>query len=458
MNLLYGFFFPRLGKQADKLSLDNLPTSIVSSNWRLPDVKQPTFLVHEKGVDIESLAQNFVDVFSTKKGENQALTYAADMVNIPGESRPFRVLTQVKPGHVVATDVLLRREGPDLYVKLTLRARTVLAYLRIVWLGLLFLLALTLILATYLKVTGARETWAKDYADKHVTLVYPNDPDAAAFLAQRILYGYYVTDWIGFRKDYAENEKLVKTAGDYFNEYGYPGPAGEIKYFAHVTLSMDVTDHYRNLEVLDTWGEKDLVRAAILEEDEYYDRFPEYLIDYFLASIPGDLFFQFYLNEKEEVEVRFSSGGGYFGSRPMRYTEHVKQVHSTHWIREADVRRTLFAYYEVEGLPEMREIKEIFDKNTKWYSPMSTLDLFRADPRGALLNFSYPVMIIMAVLGLVIWRSPLSWLRFPCRFLGWILPDDFNNASIANIARVNQMLKEALGLYDMSQVTVLSDK
>ena len=458
MNLLKGFFFPRVGKQTGKLSLDSLPCSIISSNWRLPDVKQPTFLVNGKGAKLESLSQKFVEKISEKKGENQALTFAGEMVNTPEESRPFRVLTQIQLGYVVATDVLLRREGSDLYVKYTLRARTTLAYLRFLWLSFIFLILLALFLAGYLKATNARETWAKDYADKHAALIYPSDPDAAAFLTRRVLNGYYETDWVEFRKDYAQNKKLVQTAGEYFNEYGYPGPINELKYFANITTSREVSDAYRIQETLKQWRENDLVRAVVLEEEDYYDRFPEYLIDYYLKAIPGDLFFQIYLYKQEEVEVQFSTGGGLFGMRPSNHSEHVLQAHFTHWVNEAEIRKTLFKYYEVEGLPEMEEIQEIFDKHTKWNPPMSTLALFRADPRGALFNFTLPVMFVAALLGALIWRSPLSWLRLPCQLLGWTFPDDFNNASVANLARVMQITKEALGLYDMSHVTELSDK
>lgn len=452
MKILSGHFFPRVRRQRPPLVIERLPSSVIASNWKTPDVKTPTLLARNAGDSFEEIARHFVETFSSQKGNKQALTFAGEMKNVPNERRPFRVLTQVQFGSVAATDVILQREGSDLYVSFELRARTVLTYLRRLWFGALFLALLALFLVVYLRLTNARETWAKDYADKHVSLIYPgSDPDAASFLTLRILNGYYTTDWLALRKEYASDAELVKTAGEYYNEYGYPGPADEVSLFARVTLSQEVSDHYRNLERMSEWEERDALRIAALTQSAYWDRFPEYLIDYYLRKIPGNLFFQFYLTEQEEVKIQMSSFW-----RERDYSGYVLQVHSTHWVEDAAIRKTLLAYYDVRHLPEMKEkIAAIFDRNTTWTPPMSTIELARADPRGTLLNFSYPILIFAALLSFFIWRSPLSWLRFPCRLFGLVLPDDFNNRASAGCARIRGMVSDLLEEHGVGKESII---
>lgn len=76
---------------------------------------------------------------------------------------------------------------------------------------------------------------------------------------------------------------------------------------------------------------------------------------------------------------------------------------------------------------------------------MSTFQLLKADPRGALFNFSMPVTIIMGVVGFFIWkRSQPSWLHFPCRRLHWIYPDDYNNRAISSMASLKRVFIESL--------------
>ncbi|MBR5415690.1 MAG: hypothetical protein IK105_07135 [Thermoguttaceae bacterium] len=409
------FVVPALPQKRNTENPDELQKFVVSSNWRTPAAKLPHMLIHNQGEQLEEIAAGFIREVNGQSNDDQVVTIAGEMSNLPGISRPLRVVHQIQPGHIVATDVLLLREGNDLYVRFALQTRTLLAWLRRIWLGLIFFAVVSVLLTGYLKVTGARKSWAKDYAEKHAKLEYP-DEEKTAFLTRRVLEGYYITEWPAFREEYVKNTKLYEEAADFFPYRRLPCPGSD-----------------RN--------PMEEPRLGALKNGGRYERFPEYLMWFYTDNIQGDLYVRFFCRDTEHI-----APGSYF------YDGWIRQPHSTHWVKEAALKETLVAYYTNDRYPDMaKEIANVFDHHTTWYPPMTMMQLFRADPRNAMFNFSLPISIIAALVGFWIWRSPLSWLRFPCRLLGWVFPDDYNDAAIARMAGVKRIFDETLKNYGITR-------
>ena len=89
-------------------------------------------------------------------------------------------------------------------------------------------------------------------------------------------------------------------------------------------------------------------------------------------------------------------------------------------------------------------VERIIRSCARWQRPWSYMGLFMADPRGGLMNVLAPCGIIGSIVGFFVWRSPKSWLRYPCRALGWLTPDDFNSEAIARNGRVVRVLSLTL--------------
>ena len=409
MNLL-NFIVPALPRKRNTENPDELQKFVISSNWRTPTVKLPYMLIHNRGEQLDEIAACFVRAVNEQNKDDQVVTLAGELTNQPGISRPLRVVHQIQPGHIVATDVFLLREGNDLYVRYVLRTRTLLAWLRRIWLGLIFFAAVSALLIAYLKVTDARKSWAKDYAEKYAKLIYP-DMEKTAFLSRRVLDGYYITEWPALREEYETNTKLYNQATEYFQYRSLPCPGGDIPSFGQPEPRVS-SIHYGNR----------------------YERLPEYMIWLYTENILGDLYVNYFCRDSEHVAP---------GS--VLHDGRISRPHSTHWVKEAALKETLVSYYTNDEYPDMKtEIAKVFDHHTTWYPPMTTLQLFRADPRGALFNFSVPISIIAALVGIFVWRSPLSWLRFPCRCLGWILPDDYNDSAVSRMAGIKHLFSVSL--------------
>ena len=406
---------PSLPQKKNTENPDELPRFVISSNWKTPAAKLPHILIHNQGVQLEDIASSFIREINIQDNDSQIVTLAGEMNNHRGMSRPLRVVHQVQPGHIVATDVLLLREGNDLYVRFILRTWTLLAWLRRIWLGLIFTVAVSTLLLVYLNVTGARKSWAKDYAEKYAKLVYP-DEEKTAFLTRRILDGYYITEWPALREEYVKNTKLYNEAADYFQYGPLPCPGADRPI----------------LEEL---------RVSAIKNGNRYERLPEYMMWLYTENIMGDLYVNYYCQETEHV-----------APNSLLYDGWIRRPHSTHWVKEAAMKETLVSYYTNDEYPDMaKEIAKVFDHHTTWHPPMTMMQLFRADPRNALFNFSLPISIIAALVGFWVWRSPLSWLRFPCRLLGWVFPEDYNDAAIARMAGIKRLFTVSLNNFGVTK-------
>lgn len=407
MNLL-NFIVPPLPQKTNTENPDELQKFVISSNWRTPAVKLPHLLIHNRGRQLDEIAVGFIRAVNEQNKDDQVVTLAGELSNQSGISRPLRVVHQIQPGHIVATDVFLLREGNDLYVRFVLRTRTLLAWLRRVWLGLIFFAAVSALMIVYMKVTDARKSWAKDYAEKYAKLIYP-DLEKTAFLSRRVLEGYYITEWPALREEYGTNTELNNQAKEYFQYRSFPCPRGDTHPF-------------------------DDLRVGSIKLGKRYERLPEYMMWLYTENIQGDLYVNLFCRDSERANP---------GS--VLFEDKISRPHSTHWVKEAALKETLVSYYTNDEYPDMKkEIAKVFDHHTTWHPPMTTLQLFRADPRGALFNFSVPISIIAALVGIFVWRSPLSWLRFPCRRLGWILPDDYNDSAVSRMAGMKHLFSASL--------------
>ena len=386
--------------------LEALHRVVVRSNWRLPPSKLPHLLVHSAGTNIDEIAAEFVHRIQTQGSKGTSVAFVAEMANEPGASRPIRIVNRVQRGHVIATDVLLRRRHDDLYVRFVTHPRTMLTYLRWIWLGLIFLATLLSFLMAYLTITGAKNTWATDYAEKHARIIYP-EGDKTAFLKRRILEGSYETDWVALRQSLRTRPELVAAL--------------------NTNLSRSaVSESDSNI------GKRDLGGMGVVMLIRMASQMREFSPDFIAEKMLLDTrnVDEYRLVESlDEIHSIKMGGMGVDRRRALFQTETVKEVA----LGEAVLS------WASNSPEQQKEFLSIYDASTSWRAPWSLAQLFMADPRSALSNFGMPASLMAAAIGFFVWRAPLSWLRFPCWCLRWITPDDFNGEAMAANAGVKRV-------------------
>lgn len=412
--------------------VDKLPVTIVNANWKVPSSRLPHWLIHDAGMEIENIASMLIRKVETEMGASTTASIAGEMKNEKSLHRAFRFIHRFQPGHLSATDVILRAEGRDLYVRCLTKPRTLLAYLRYTWMTSLFLIGVLSILMAYFAVTGAKKSWVQDYAQRASKVKYPDDTKAN-FVTRCALDGYYRTDWELVRKKLRENPDIVKSIKANIFE--------EIKDTAKRGAQKNVGESV-NIDAFAAFGEVFILRAIV--------NLNEYIPDFFAqrqlseSQNVDEYGYWTVANEYRRTTLNLGSGDqpltddaamSAFMALPLLDTQPIL------WSESLENVQLVSKTASFLGDPDLERI--LIDSTT-WQPPISYMGLVLADPRGALLNLLAPCGLISAIVGFFVLRSPKSWLRYPCGMLGWITPDDFESRAIASSGRVVRLLSSSL--------------
>ncbi len=418
-------------------SVDDLAKVVVDGNWKLPSSRLPHWLIHDAGPEIEHIANSLVSLVGEEMGDNTSPFLAGEMKNEPGVDRPLRFVHKFQPGHISATDVVMRAEGRDLYVRVQTKPRTLLTYLRYFWLfGLFFLLSSTL-LVTYFMITDAKRSWAQDFAARVANERYPSG-NKQDFVARCIQEGFYRTEWHRVRKQLRKKPELVEKI--------------QKRLIQENESNLARTKHAReekntdSLQMILGSTRQSFFLMAMIPTGE---GMPDFAAESLLEDLNNDLYGVWRsLDEDRAGTVGLKTGGigviQAIDQNPLLFTESLAEV---------GLAKTV-----TDGFNEPA-LTRIINSETSWKRPYSFLGLCLGDPRGSLLNVLAPCGIIGSIVGFFVWRSPRSWLRHPCKLLGWIRPDDFESQAVARNGRVIRLLSltlQDLG-FDRTKISELGE-
>ncbi|MCA9306031.1 MAG: hypothetical protein KDA16_05835 [Phycisphaerales bacterium] len=391
-----------------------LPRLGVNANWKLPPARQPHLLVHDIGPEIDRVFDSLVGRIHQSGRPGVAAGQPVEMRDIPGQRRCARFVSRFQPGHVCATDVILSREGDDLYVVFGAKPRTRLAYLHFALRGLAMLTGVCLLLWLYLGASGARTSWIKDYADKHASIAY--GPGQSEFMARRLEHGSYVIDWQKFTSLVMDDPETVSRLYDFLGRIQQSSPWHQFG-LSDLSAAMRTGRHMLQPHLMDV-----------------------------LAAQYGDGWYAWWIDGRAPITQDLGLGSIGLGametdSYPVTFVELIY----------AQALRAAFRFDE----PQLdARLSQALDASTWRREPVSLLWLTRHDPRTALFNIGLPVTIASGIVGFGVIRAPRSWLRYPCRLLRWITPDDFDTRAVAHTAWIEREFSKALAEYGIGRSMV----
>jgi len=378
---------------------------------------------------MESLASAMIACVSAEMAPGTEVATAGELQNTPKVTRPLRFIHRFQKKHITSTDVILSSEGRDLYVRVMEKSKTPLAYLKYIWFAGMFLVGSLVILAIYLAISGAKQNWVQDYAQREAPLRWPIGVfgDRSAFVTRCFLEGYYETDWSRVRslleQDKNALNQFISMLREEAQEYD---PAGVFRREAADDLSS-------MLQAMNSVGKGLILNGAIQQEAGG----PELIAELRLK------------NFRDDETATWYERGTERNMNPFLYEDLARQhLLSTTWLESVE----LFGFFEgFDG------VINIVERSTTHHPPISYFTLLRSDPKGSLMHLLTPLGIIGGIVGFIVWRTPKAWLRYPCRFLGWITPEDFNSQSMARTGRVVRLLSLTLHEYgfDRSKISEL---
>ena len=432
-------------------AIDDLPEIVLDANWKLPAAKLPHWLVHDAGPELEQIASDLVATVATGMGDSTGVARAGEMRNEVGRHRALRFIHHIQRGHVSSTDVVMRSEGKDLYIRVMTKPKTLLTYLRWSWLTAMFSLAFSSLLLVYFVTTNAKTNWAYEYAQKNASARYP-DGNKEDFVRRSVLEGCWQIDWSLVRNKLrnspsAMNEvtsKLIARAWELI-ETGKWLKANDDQ---HITENIKEAQVGRSLFLvigiasLAEFG-PEIYLVEYLQEQENND---EYALWFTAGELPTPD------APPPSAVVAFAEDVSHL--RPEELPFSIRSFLDPRTVRSVLARAVPGSLGWTEHLPQVDlftraslgcpSVERIIRSCARWQRPWSYMGLFMADPRGGLMNVLAPCGIIGSIVGFFVWRSPKSWLRYPCRALGWLTPDDFNSEAIARNGRVVRVLSLTL--------------
>lgn len=428
------------------VNIDDLSKVVVDGNWKLPSSRLPHWLVHDAGPEIDNIANSLVGLVRDEMGEVTKQYLAGEMKNEPGVDRPLRFVHKFQPGHVSTTDLVMRAEGRDLYIRVQTKPRTLLTYLRYLWLFGIFLALSATILMAYFTITDAKRSWAQDFAQRISSERYPSG-DSQDFVARCIQEGYYRTEWHKVRRQLRDRPDLVVKIQE-----GLISEITDTANRAEELSNSESTEHAKIAKISKYSGSSFFLNVLI----PMGEGIPDFLAQKTLERANNDQYGVWVTTDENRVGTvglknvsellpfAVISAPGLIDAKPLLFTETLKEV---------ELAKTVADTFDND------ELTQIINAQTTWYRPYSYLGLCLGDPRGALLNVLAPCGIIGSIVGFFVWRSPRSWLRHPCKLLGWIKPDDFESQATARNGRVVRLLSltlQDLG-FDRTKITELGD-
>lgn len=154
-----------------------LPSLKMRMSSRIERHRLPSFLVVNKalGHQLEAFVGDFVQTLQSACPPGPVhIGTAWGTTQEPGITRTLRIAHSLKPGHSLAVDVTLRAQGDELYVRLRLVAKTLIARLHQCLFFAAFITLWSLLYGGFLMTTDAHYALGQSYAQKY----FPRDPQA----------------------------------------------------------------------------------------------------------------------------------------------------------------------------------------------------------------------------------------------------------------------------------------
>jgi hypothetical protein len=180
----------------------------INGNLKVSRLNLPRFLLKGRGHLMEPILTHFVEALQSGKGPGVAVGWVSESENVPDRSRPVRVTQSLGHGHTACTDVVLQRQGGDLFIGFGLLARTRLVWLKRLLYGAAFVILFAISYGTFWRATGVHESWVREFARKHAARDQEHYDDNVQTYQNSILYGYNYMDWDYFKGLLMKRHKL----------------------------------------------------------------------------------------------------------------------------------------------------------------------------------------------------------------------------------------------------------
>jgi hypothetical protein len=148
-------------------TLDSLPRRSFHGNWKCKDVKEPQFLVLGMGETLGLIAEAVASRLDEVKSPDVHMETPLEVKRQPDKIEALRIVKVDRLVHRTATDVTLRRENDDVYVRLKVASRTWLKYLRYVLYGSLFISAWCATYGVFYSCTNTYESVVQAYLKQY---------------------------------------------------------------------------------------------------------------------------------------------------------------------------------------------------------------------------------------------------------------------------------------------------
>jgi hypothetical protein len=400
----------RPGKSNDaskESDVENLTSIQLRRNWSRKAGRLPQFLVRGRGAELEKILQHFIRALQRSGDSKISLGFAAELSNQPGANRPLRIVHSLGEGHVSATDVVLRAQENDLYVRFDSVPNTWIAYLRWGLFAGVYALLAPLVLALYLFGFGAHKAWVEAYAKDHATLTYQGD-DKSVFLVSKINNGCYVLDGSSF-------EGSLKRAGESFLD--------DVKQASRDDLGNLIFTMMLGTAKKESW--ETALSSAIFEGIAERKSGNEF-------AMVGDMDRQFTVKQPLVGDQQF------YAIKRVEYLKSLKMDQEIKWVFDAK---------KPKAPKVLQTLDSAASNATHFEPPWTVATLFFSDPKLGLWHAGPAAFAITFLFGLAGWFIPITILNRPCRWLGWPTPDEFDNHVTSQPARIQSVLSDTL-LYD----------
>lgn len=160
----------------------DLPRVSMRTNWKPEKVRQPQWLIYGVSDRLDDITQAFIEYLRAEREPRMRLAYAAEEDLIPGSARTIRVISVLHKYHRAACDVHFYAQGPDLYVRFEIVARTWIGRLRWVLLAAAFAIMFVGLYLLFIHKTGMMRELANAYAQANTS-----NPHQRQMMVDRIL-------------------------------------------------------------------------------------------------------------------------------------------------------------------------------------------------------------------------------------------------------------------------------
>ncbi len=395
--------------------LDQLPCVTMWQSWRTAKLRLPNYLVKGRGRQLEAIAQRFIDAITRESMPGVEVVVAGGSPNVVGANRPLRVISQISPGHFAATDVTFRAEGSDLFVRFQSLPRTLITYLRLGLYVIAFLVCYTLLMMAYLNGTGAFDSWAMDYAQKHSAEVFAGQGHHV-FYKTCITDGFYTFDNTIFIAEIRASgaDKLLhalvqkETGGR--DAWDMATDGGQSEGLQEGTSRLQTALGYAVFQEMGVYAPAYVAQTLVSRQ---------YTTDSYWHWWDPNAHFVIMFNDL-------------WGTSTFLYAKDVD----------------FKSYFPNDcGVGEEHltaKMTAALNKSISFTASWNPVKLFAADPKLAMLSLGGPSTILAMLVGTGLYLLPMSVLHGPCGMLGWPTYEDFMNTVNARNAWVERVLSDML--------------